>query len=93
MKRIKRIAVSSAATLCLATVVLMAQSASAPTAALPRLEGESLSGNKIVLPATLTARSPYWQLGFQERAAIRLASGVIAARKILAPIRDLLSIP
>jgi hypothetical protein len=66
-KRIHRIAATSAVTLCLAAVVLRAQSASAPTAALPRLEGETLSGKKIVLPDDAHGKIALLAIGFSRK--------------------------
>lgn len=60
-------AAASAVTLCLAAVVLMAQSAAAPTAALPRLEGETLSGKKIVLPDDALGKIALLAIGFSRK--------------------------
>jgi quercetin dioxygenase-like cupin family protein len=67
MKKIKRSAVSSAAILCLVVVVSMAQRASVPTAALPRLEGETLSGKKIVLPDDAHGKIALLAIGFSRQ--------------------------
>jgi len=67
LKRIHRIAAPSAVTLCLAAVVLMAQSASAPAAALSRLEGETLSGKKIVLPDDAHGKIALLAIGFSRK--------------------------
>jgi len=60
-------AAASAVTLCLAAVVLMAQSASAPAAALPRLEGETLSGKKILLPDDTHGKIALLAIGFSRK--------------------------
>jgi ATP10 protein len=67
LKRIHGIAAASAVTLCLAAVVLTAQSASAPTAVLPRLEGETLSGKKIVLPDDAHGKIALLAIGFSRK--------------------------
>jgi hypothetical protein len=67
MKRINRIILFSAAILYIASVVALTQNSSAPAVALLRLEGENLSGKKVILPDDAHGKIALLVIGFSKK--------------------------